>query len=91
MADANQPPADEAEELVQATFEVAEHCTPGTEAEVMHVVQAREGVRTVDLTDGKLKVIYDPLRVTEKELEAAIRSAGHRVEEIETKRDSPFA
>jgi hypothetical protein len=91
MADPSQPPVDEAGELVQVLFEFAEHCTPGTEAEVVAAVQAKEGVRVVDLSGGKLKVVYDPLRVTERELEAAILAAGHRPEEIETKRDSPFA
>jgi hypothetical protein len=91
MADANQPPLEEAGELMQVLFDVAEHCTPGTEAEVVHAIAEKEGVRTIDRSDGKLKVIYDPLRVTEKELEAAIRAAGHQVEEIETRRDSPFA
>lgn len=80
-----------AEELVQATISVEHLDDPATQSDVMAAVRALDGVRSVNLVEGKLHICYDPLRITEKKLEAAIGRSGHRPEGGEVERESPFA
>jgi hypothetical protein len=80
-----------AEELVQAEISVEGLELAATQADVIAAVQSRPGVRTVHVVEKSLHIVYDPLYVTELELEAAISGSGHRICGGSAERDSPFS
>ena len=79
------------EELVQAMISAEHLATPAEQLEVRHLLEALPGVRSVNFLEGRLQVCYDPLQITEKELEAAIDRTGHHPLGGESERASPFA
>lgn len=80
-----------AEELVQANIRVEHLDAAGTESDVLKAIQQCAGVHTVMIVEGELHVVYDPLQVTEHELERLVRGSGHKPLGGEAHRDSPFA
>lgn len=78
-------------ELVQAEIQVAGLETPLVQADVIAAVQKEAGVRTVTVVEGVLHVVYDPLQMTERKLEAIVRATGHEPDCKDVERDSPFA
>jgi hypothetical protein len=79
-----------AEELLLATIEVEDLEKPGIQAKVEAAVRTLNGVQSASKVEGKLHVIYDPLSITEREIEAAIQGSGFHPLGGEAERDSPF-
>jgi hypothetical protein len=80
-----------AEELMRATISVEHLDSVSTQAEVLAAVQGAEGVKSADTMGGKLHVIYDPVIITEHELEHLIERGGLHPTGGEAERDSPFS
>lgn len=78
-------------ELVQAKICVADLGQALAETEILAAVQKAAGVQSVQVVEGDLHVVYDPLQTSEKELERVIRGSGHAPSGGEAERDSPFA
>lgn len=80
-----------AEEYIQATIGVEDLNLAGAQGEILRAVEGLPGVDSVRLVSGKLEICYDPLRVSEKELEAAIDHSGHHPLGGEAKRASLYS
>lgn len=68
--------------MKNAVFKVhGMHCD-GCAQIVQSVLERREGVQTcaVSFADGTARVLFDPVRVDESQLQAAIEKAGYQVE-----------
>ncbi|MDE2342638.1 MAG: heavy-metal-associated domain-containing protein [Betaproteobacteria bacterium] len=65
------------------------HCD-GCAQIVQSVLERREGVQTcaVSFADGTARVLFDPVRVDECELQTAIEKAGYQVEPHRNVRDA---
>lgn len=78
-------------ELVQAKICVRDLSQALAETEIVATVQKLPGVQSVQTAEDGLHVVYDPLQVSEKEIERAIGASGHPTCGGEAERDSPFA
>ena len=78
-------------ELVQAAIRVKGLESAVVQAEVIAAVQKQPGVRTVTVVEDMLHVVYDPLQMSEHQLEGVLRASGHQPECGDAERDSPFA
>ena len=78
-------------ELVQAKICVRDLGEALAQNEIVATVQKLPGVQSVQIVGGELHVVYDPLQVSEKEIEQAIGASGHPTCGGEAERDSPFA
>jgi hypothetical protein len=78
-------------ELLQAKICVRDLGEALAQAEIVEIVQKLAGVQSVQIAGGELHVVYDPLQVSEKEIERAIGAGGHPTCGGEAERDSPFA
>lgn len=68
---------DGAEEWVQASIKVPDLIKATAERDIVEAVLRRPGVKSVNHHGDCLHVVYNPLEVTERELEEAIRQSGH--------------
>ena len=80
-----------AEEFLQATISVEHLTEPDTEAAVCAALKDLPGVKSVDFVEGKVQVCYNPLRITEHEIEKALQRSGQHTKSGEVERTSPFA
>ena len=78
-------------ELVQAKICVRDLAETVAQAEIVPAIQKLPGVQSVQIAGGELHVVYDPLQMSEKELERVIGASGHPTCGGEAERDSPFA
>ena len=76
---------------MQARIEVDDLDAPETAAEITAAVQDLPGVKAVTVVKTELHVIYDPLQITEREIEENIRKRGHHPLSGESERESPLA
>jgi hypothetical protein len=79
------------EELVQASIKIPDLLRTLAEREIVEAILRKPGVKSVNHHGDCLHVVYNPLDVSEHELERAIRASGHIPEHGDAERDSPFA
>jgi copper chaperone CopZ len=76
------------QELVEAEFTVAGLDTPAEEKAIYTAFDQTKGVKSVDVSKGKITVEYDPIEVTKAELGETIGKAGFRITDVESGRES---
>ena len=82
----NKPdPADSSlSETMAARIEIKEFGDPARQKEITDAVEALDGVIETRIENGALHVSYDPLAMTEKKIEQAIRSTGTTIKAAAT-------
>lgn len=78
-------------EWVQASIEVPDIGNPVAHTEILRAVENISGVQSVETIGQALHIVYDPLYITEHELERLVKGSGHATGASHTVRDSPFA
>jgi copper chaperone CopZ len=76
-------------EPMAARIEIKELGDPGRQKEITDAVEALDGVIELKIAKDALHVSYDPLAMTEKKIEEAIRSTGSTVKAAATDRETP--
>jgi copper chaperone CopZ len=82
----NKPdPADSSlRETMAARIEIKELGDPVRQKEIIHAVEALDGVIEAKIENDALHVSYDPLATSEKKIEQAIRSTGTTIKAAAT-------
>ncbi len=75
-------------ETMVARIEIEELGDPDREKQITDAVGALNGVSELKIENGALHVSYDPLTITEKKIEQAVRSTGGTVKAAATDTES---
>lgn len=93
LNDESQSPTPEevaALELVDAALVVEGLNSPQDERALTDLLTKAEGIHDFSFANGKVLVEYDPVRINQRRLAAAIEQAGYCVGEVETSIASPI-
>jgi len=81
----NPDPADSSlSETMAARIEIEELGDPAHQKKIIDAVEALDGVIETKIENGALHISYDPLAITEKKIERAIRSTGTTIKAAAT-------
>jgi len=81
----NPDPADSSlSETMAARIEIEDLGDPAHQKKIIDAVEALDGVSETKIENGALHVSYDPLAMTEKKIEQAIRSTGTSIKAAAT-------
>ena len=84
MKDENDPADSSLSETMAARIEIEELGDPVQQKKISDAVESLDGVIETKIEKGALHVSYDPLAMTEKKIEQAIRSTGMRIKAAAT-------
>jgi copper chaperone CopZ len=78
-------------DYIDAEISVAGLETPSDEQALSSVLSGLDGIKSLQISVGKIAVEYDPVRITKRRLGEAIKGAGFRVREVESGLASPIS
>jgi hypothetical protein len=78
-------------DYIDAEITVAGLETPADEQALSSVLSGLDGIKNLRISDGKVAVEYDPVRINKHRLGEAIKGAGFRVREVESGLASPIS
>jgi hypothetical protein len=84
MKNENDPADSSLSETMAARIEIEELGDPVQQKKISDAVESLDGVIETKIEKGALHVSYDPLAMTEKKIEQAIRSTGMRIKAAAT-------
>lgn len=79
-----------ASELVQVNLTLPDLPQATAQAEIVKAVEAQPGVQRIEIIGDSLHVLYDPVQVTEHEIERLLQRSGHPAKDADVHRDTPF-
>jgi copper chaperone CopZ len=77
------------DEAMVARIEIEEIGVAANEKQMTDSVTALPGVRQVRIENGAMHVTYDPLAMSEKKIEEAVRASGNTVKAATTDTETP--
>ncbi len=76
---------------MDATIPLNDLAAASTQTDVAHALRDVRGIRSIRFEEAAIVVLYDPLDISEYEIEQIIRRSGHLPGKGQAHRDSPFA
>jgi len=77
-------------EYVDGEFTVIDLQSPKQEKALQDILKPLPGLESLSISQGKVMVHYEPVRLSRKQIEAAIQRAGFKISETEVAASSPL-